>query len=292
MSTLRPRGFVVLVCAAAAGCDGGGTSGSALPPGAVPPASTATPQARVLPGRMVGLASIGAATRAVSGLLTSDGVLRLHVSGPTQRDFDSPGSVQFVGAIELGHNSASGTGVMIGQGCSVPGRFCGKAAPSEITLTVTAADPLRPTGVLLAAVDGGEEVWTLDLGYWGGTASFDGGWPIQTMQGLYELAHDPAAVMTVDAAGRLFFQSAASGCIGNGVIEQRRDGARNLYDVALTVAGCSAEHASSNADYTGIATVEAHAPWDYFGFGFRMWLSTPPDAGAPAALTLWLPPVG
>jgi hypothetical protein len=247
---------------------------------------------RVSVGHLIGLASTGTGARSVSGLLMSDGALRLHVSGPTHREFQSPGSVQFVGTIELGGSTASGSGVVIGQGCATPGRFCGKAVPSEITLTAPATSFLRPTGELRIAVDGDEEVWTLDLGYWGPAGSFGGGSPIFTMQGSYALAHDPTAIVTVDAAGRLFFQSASSGCIGNGVIELHGDLAINLYDVTLTVAGCNEEHAGSNADYTGIATVEAAVPWDYFGFGFKMWLSTPPDAALPAALTLWLPPTG
>jgi len=87
----------------------------------------------------------------------------------------------------------------------------------------------------------------------------------------------------------LFFQSASSGCTGNGQLRPHLDGAVNVYDVSLTVSGCNAPYVHLNGAFEGLATTSPGSKWDYDDF-LRMWLSqqNPDVSGAsPPVLTTW-----
>ena len=84
----------------------------------------------------------------------------------------------------------------------------------------------------------------------------------------------------------MFFQSAETGCTGNGTIVHH-ESAEDLYDVTLTIAGCNNPFAYLNADFEGLSTPGSMTPWDYDGSVHRMWLSTRAGSAFPAAVTLW-----
>jgi hypothetical protein len=284
------------VLAALAGCDGGGRP--AQRPVQQPPVNVQPIQpVHVQPGRIVGLATTPTGKHELTGLLTVDGTLRMSVYGSAAMSFDLDGSVQFVGNVQLGAPDASGSGVVIGQACSAAAanRFCNAATPSAIRLTALDGIDNAVAGELRIAVAAGDEVWPLEIGYWGGRPHLDPASSLQTLQGTYEelvaeFADGGGVLITVDSVGRLFFQSPITGCIGNGTLSVDGDAAANLYDVALTIAGCAAPYVALNNEFTGLSTFEPTAPWDYGLNVHKMWLSTSATAASPAALMLWAGP--
>jgi hypothetical protein len=61
----------------------------------------------------------------------------------------------------------------------------------------------------------------------------------------------------------LFFQSAHSGCIGNGTLAPHLDGEFAIFDVTLTIASCNAPYNYLNGEFEGLATTNASSIWDY-----------------------------
>ena len=91
--------------------------------------------------------------------------------------------------------------------------------------------------------------------------------------------------MSIDLAGKLSFQSAHSGCIGNGTLAPHLDGKFNVYDVALTIENCNATYAYLNGAFEGLATTTPSTAWDYDAL-LRAWVSKRDGAPSPAAVTL------
>ena len=254
----------------------------------------------VPPGRMVGSVTIDEVVWGLSGLLTPDGDFRLNIE---ERSAGSPvlgsGLGQLVGRFT---SSTVGTGVLIGEGCALPsaGRFCRRGTPVHIELGATSSGTTDlfgrqvgagGSGVIRVETESGEEVWPLDLGYSGSVAGFDYPSTLAELAGLYELhqaefAYDSRVIMSVDSEGRLFFQSVATGCIGNGVISTHLKTV-NLYDVKLKLEACSGSFAYLNADYEGLSTLESLTPWGYDYSVLSMWVSTVTGATTPTAITFW-----
>ena len=288
------------VLAAVAGCDGGRPAPRPVQQPAVnvqPVQPLPAQPVSVQPGRVVGLATTPTGKHELTGLLTVDGTLRMSVYGSAAASFDLGGSVQFVGNVQLGAREVSGSGVVIGQACSAAAanRFCNVATPSAIKLTALDAIDSAVAGELRIASAAGDEVWPLEIGYWGGRPHLDAGSSLQTLQGTYEelvaeFAEGGGVLITVDSGGRIFFQSPITSCIGNGTLSVDGDAAANLYDVALTIAGCAAPYAALNNEFTGLSTFEPTTPWDYGLNIHKMWLSTSAAAASPAALMLWAGP--
>jgi len=270
--------------------------------GCVPGADTVPPRSGALwQGRFIGTVKIGAAQYFGDAIFTTDGAVRLYVGGA----YDPTGvvqvtrpdsSAQFVGTLKGSGGNASGTGIVVGQGCavSVPGRFCGAAAQASMAIGVryTGVDFGQIQGELHVTTESGDETWSLDLrdlnNYYVLPAR------LESLAGPYleklaEFAGDGDTVLSLDGAGRLFFQSPSSGCVGNGTLTPHLDGTVNVYDVTLDVEGCQAPRAYLNGVFGGLATTTPSTVWDYDSL-LRMWLARTDGTSSPAALTLLADP--
>ncbi|MEO8465410.1 MAG: hypothetical protein ABI640_08705 [Gammaproteobacteria bacterium] len=232
---------------------------------------------------------------AALGLITADGAVRIDIGGPDAAAHDPTGSVQFIGSLDTASDRTHASGVLIGQACAgpTPGRFCGTATPARITLPTV----LFPgTAGIQVATSGGGETWALDLywfndRYWTPAHLRSPGESYDVL--LAEFAADNNVVMSVDDAGRLFFQSPSTGCTGNGTFMPHLDGQFNAYDVSLVIDSCNSAHAYLNGGFEGLATTNVLQPWDYGrDDAWLVWLSRPAAAGVSVALTLLATPVG
>lgn len=213
--------------------------------------------------------TIGSTSLFGDALLTVDGSLRLYVGGPYEStgalQLDKPdGSAQFVGEVSAQGRQVSGSGMVIGQRCASPAsdRFCDEPAPAEVRLTV-ASDEAR--GEIEVTTRKGVETWTLNLRAWSNyyalparREDISG----QFQEDLAEFAQDGDTILSIDDAGQLFFQSAGSGCTGNGIASPHLDGNVNVYEVALTIASCDAPYTHLNGEFGGLVNDNA---WQLLG---------------------------
>jgi hypothetical protein len=220
-------------------------------------------------------------------LITVDRDVRMHVAGPfddgtvfsgggfpVAADFAE--SVLFVGNLETIGDESLGQGFVLGQACapSNPGRFCDVPVPASISVEGRA--PLPDSGGLYGTIVGeirvttsaAEETWRLDLSLRVGGNHFFGydpyrqeayGGPTgQFREMLAGFAQADDTIVTIDVAGRLFFQSPASGCVGNGTLARRPPHYvfdDYVFDVNLLIANCNASYASLNGVFEGLATI-------------------------------------
>ena len=292
-----------LLTALMAGCGGGGpamsgpTSSSGAPGAGVAGAPGGVAVAPWV-GHFVGTVTIGGSTLFGDALLATDGGLRLYVGGPYS---DSgalqiarpENSEQLIGTLTSNGSQASGNGVVIGQQCagSVPSHYCGQAAPASFEFTGSAATghSSRIAGQIQVVTSAGAEAWSVDLAQWPVDALATP--PIgQYKELLAEFASPGDVVINVDAAGALFFQSAHSGCVGNGAFDMQRDDSGGGLALTLTIESCSDAFAYLNGVYDGLASGTPSSVWDY-DLLLRVWLSRRTGSGAPAALTLLAEPL-
>jgi hypothetical protein len=233
-------------------------------------------------------------------LVTTDGAVRIYAGGPYDpgpfNPFGPEGSALVIGEVEVEGEQALGSVVIIGQRCVSPdtSRFCGETARGEIR--ITGATPPSLAGEIKVETRGGEETWLLDLqrasdSYLEPATALlvEGMWQEQ----FAEFAAGHHVIMSVDAEGDLFFQSADSGCIGNGAFAPHLDGAFNVYDVTLTIESCDPTFAHLNGEFAGLATPTTVPFWDEYGDSpdwLRIWLATADAPQSRAALTMWLSP--
>ena len=295
---------LLLITQSMAGCGGdGGGEGSAPPsagPPPVPPPSAGPPPVPPVPppiadgwhGRFVGTVKIGDTEYFGDALLTVDGAIRLYVGSPyvadgTVQQTRPAGSAQFVGSFHLIEGRAYGNGLIIGQGCAGTEafRFCAGTASGAMSLAVASGNLQGEI-----QIPGWEdiEIWVLELAPWDhyyvlpAAHEYVAG---QYREELAEFALDGDTVMNIDRAGQLFFQSAHSGCTGNGTLAPHLDGVFNVYDVALTIRNCNAPYAYLNGGFEGLATTSPGAYWDYDSF-LRVWMSKQDEERPRSALTL------
>ncbi|HKU17520.1 MAG TPA: hypothetical protein VJQ52_24210 [Steroidobacteraceae bacterium] len=241
-------------------------------------------------GRFVGTATIGGEQRFADAILTVDGAIRLYVGGPANSNggmqFSKPGeAAQFVGSFtERLNNSARATGTVIGEHCgSSTSSLCSELPQAELQLAPTAS---TIEGELRFTTAAGSQTWSVELIPWAHHYVEDataGGLTGQYREEIADYASAGDTVVNIDSAGRLFFQSATSGCTGNGTLQPHLDGAYNVYDVAMIIDSCKASRSALNGAFTGLATTSSSSYWDYDVL-LRMWLSKA-DALEPAALT-------
>jgi hypothetical protein len=281
-----------------AGCGG---SGSEPQPAAQAPPPVAGPAPAIDPwtGRFIGTVTIGGEAHFADALLTQDGEVRMHLSvtglwsgalGSTR----NPGAVQFAGQFTVQQDTIAGGGQVLGEGCVDPGngRFCDAPGSGEISLRF---NPNRRTsdleGELRVATTAGVEIWPVVLEPW--HLYYD----MPTKQGdlrgawtelMAEFVADGEAIISVDNLGNLFFQSAETGCTGNGSVAPHLDGRFTVHDLALTVASCGGVYAYLNGEYQGLATL---SPTNYWGYdaALRAWLTKESGSASPAAMTMWAP---
>ena len=304
------RGLIVVVVLASTGCDGrsrytgdGPTATPWASPPPSPPALSTDGWHGHLSGHVDGLGD-------ADGLLTSDGLMRLRLADNGPPDHDVPEN-QLVAHLDfdIDENRAFGTGVIIGQLCATPSRsvFCDEPGHAEISLTATTGNSAQRdfevTGELRVTTSRGDETWPLTLGYTEGSwktgpsegrgYGYDGPASLDSTAGVFREDHAEFGdvddtVINIDRAGRLFFQSPNSGCVGNGALAPHLDGRYNVYDVELTIENCGATHAHLNGKFEGLAS---HDSYDYMSIWLIMWLSTTDDAPSRAALNLWGAPI-
>jgi hypothetical protein len=262
--------------------------------------------AQRLDGRYIGTVTIGDQQLFGDALITVDGAVRLYVggsyidSGVLQTMRPAAGSALFVGHLETATAAGgSATGLVIGQGCTDPQvvRFCSEAANGEMTFTI---NPVRGwavdvvlKGALHVATSAGEETWVLDqLGRWSNYYLASAS-PInmagQYREELAEFATNDDTVINIGGS-QLQFQSAHSGCTGNGTIVPHLDGAFDVWDVVLDIGNCSATYARFNGRFEGLASSTPGDVWDYDTL-LRMWLSKPKGTEPQVALTMLSPPL-
>ena len=240
-------------------------------------------------GRYVGTVTIPGEGQEPARFLPDDGGRRHFVGGHSnnggQLEVSRPeSSAQLVANLQRQGNDASGSGIVIGQGCAAaePIRFCNDTASGEISVMV---DQQIFQGEIEVSTSTGDETWLVDLGAWdnyyvlSAEPRYVAG---QYQEQLAEFNEEANMIITIDADGRLFFQSAPSSCTGNGTLTRHLDGRFNVYDVELTLESCAGGYAYLNGVFEGFATTTPSNYWNYDS-ALRVWLSKPDGA---AALTL------
>jgi hypothetical protein len=315
MNTQRVHILILLIslplCACGglllAGC-GGGSDQSAVPasttPSApAPPPVVAAESGDAWLGHYVGSVTIAGVSYFADAMLTADGLIRLYLGGPYANDGAIPqtvpaSSAQLVGTLQGQTNQISGDGLVFGQQCeaSDPIQFCAEIGHANISVAYSTDTGSFPaiSGNIFVATSSGTETWSLNMGLYG--PNYIGLWTPEDIAGTYteelaDFALSGDTLITIDDKGVLSFQSASSGCTGNGEVKPHLNGAQNIFDVTLTISGCNTQYSYLNGTYDGLATTTTSSEWDYDS-NLRMWLSQPDQdvSGAPPpALTTWAP---
>jgi len=307
-----PAGCCLFGIILLAGCGDNARVNSVSDAGPPPPASSLpppVPAALTIDGHYRGVADNGDGSFRyyTEFLLTEDGQVRLQVNGPGDTSsigsgigvpanmFRSPESMQFVGNVSIDGAEAFGSGVVIDENCAgtETGRFCGTVVPASLRLTGKRAEWYTALlGELTLNVGGNEETWQLDLAEWsfyyeGASVAPDGTSrpPAGTyIEAFARFTWDGDVAIAIDETGRLFFQSAESGCVGNGALVPHADGHRYVFDVRLVIDNCNAVYAAYNREYTGLSTNTQDGAWSYDDW-LIMFLSAVDDSGAPVGVT-------
>jgi len=287
-----------LLCACGGGGGGGSqqsaqTTSSGSSQASAPPAAT-----QAWPGHYVGTVTIAGVTYFGDAVFTQDGAVRLYVGGSYTNDgllqeIRPESSEQFVGTADMSAGQLSGSGLIIGQECAInaANRFCGQPATAEISATVESnasqgGSSADLQGEIQVGTSSGTEVWPLNLTLWPdpllATSAAAAG---QYNELLAEFASAGDVTVNIDSSGKLFFQSANSGCVGNGALVPHLDGADDTYDVTLLMENCNGAYAYLNGQYDGLALPTSSSYWDYDTL-LRIWLSKPAGQTPPAALTM------
>jgi hypothetical protein len=298
--------LVALLLTAVSACgggSGGGSQPSAAPTQSAPSTSSGSSQAPApaLAGHYVGAVTIANVTYFGDAVFTAGGAVRLYVGGVDNENqalqvlqLTRPASSeQFVGTMQLHDGQWSGSGVVIGQQCAVSAAnpFCIQPSSANISAYVqsgSSSDSPAIQGNIQVATAGGMATWLLDLQQWSDqpdTAVVPG----QYTEVLAEFAASGDVIMNFDSSGRFSFQSAASGCVGNGTAVASHDGA-GAFDVTLLMENCTGPYTYLNGQYDGLALYTASSYWDYDA-NLRMWLSKPTGDTPPAALTTLAEPL-
>jgi hypothetical protein len=253
-------------------------------------------------GYFAGQMSVGSERYFVEAQLTADGAVRMLVHGPQVANAtglpvprDDATARQLIGSVVVADGTATGSGVVVSHPCSPPDAHpaCGVATPAAIELT--AGTDKKLLGEL--SVDATTQPWVLELfpadnlyGYAASLKSIEGTYVEQ----LAEFAAGTEVITTIDGNGRLFFQSPATGCVGNGSLTPHGDGAFNVYDVTLIIESCGAAFAHLAGEFEGLATPTTnHSGWECSSWsavcdGLSFWLSSFPGASPPKAMSMWL----
>jgi hypothetical protein len=280
----------------------------ARPPAPAPSPPAPQPPLPTWHGHFNGQVTTDGPIYLADALLTEDGALRMLLQGPYESDgrvlrrVGDPVSAQVVATVTVTGVTASGGGLLLGHACPPNDQrtFCHLAAPVQLSFTTGTRTGRVLEGAFSVTLDAGERAWPLVL-YYADRLYLEPA-TLESVEGSYveqfsEIAPGEQMVATVDTNGRLFFQSAVSGCVGNGALASHLGGTYNVYDASLTIESCGAEHGHLNGVFEGLATLSDSQSSFYCSFysdnceGLLFWLSTRPGAPRPAAMALWaLPP--
>jgi len=291
-------------------CGGSDSDQSAVPALTTQPASTqsASESGDAWLGHYVGSATIAGVQYFADAMTTADGLIRLYVAGPIDADYRGAGgnlpqtvpatSAQLVGTLQGPTNQISGDGLVFGQQCeaSDPIESCADIGHANISIAYSNDTDSLPAiqGNILVTNSAGTETWSLNMGLYG--PNYIGMSTATDIAGVYQeeladFALSGDTLITISDKGALSFQSASSGCTGNGQVRPHLDGVENMFDVTLTISGCNAQYSHFNGTYEGLATTTTSSEWDYDS-NLRMWLSQPDPVvtgASPPALTTWAP---
>ena len=244
-----------------------------------PPPLAAEPNADFAHGYFLGDVATSKGSFGLDALFTVDGDIRMQATG------ENPW--QFAGQLHRGDAQLVGSGYVIGQGC-LPVALQPCPSTTGALIRLTAADPWRLAGAIHVA----DDTWHFDLSSPNSGAHYSYRTPadLESVEGHYEmllvgLAATERVIMSVDRAGRVFFESAVSGCTGNGILEPYKDSRYNAFQASLVIGNCGREHARLNASFSGLATTNVQTPWDY-GDALLMWLATHDEEFSPTAFEL------
>lgn len=215
-----------------------------------------------------------------------DGTLRLHV-----QDRNGSGkSAQLVGRVQRSAGALQGTGIVIGLRCAheLTNRLCEEAATAEISGEITTIGETHGlAGEIRVHGDEGEEVWRFSHMQ---HSLFLNRLAAGELQADYvelaaEFAGEGDTIVSVDAAGRIFFQSAGSGCVGNGKLSELAVATFNLFEATIRVESCNPSYAHLNGEFMGLAGPVADG-WDYGHYLLLMMLSSTDPAAPPVAIAM------
>lgn len=135
--------------------------------------------------------------------------------------------------------------------------FCGQPCAAEISATVqldtdgTGGAVIR--GNIQVVTASGTESWVLNLQLWPdptpGTSILSG----QFQETLAEFASGGEVIVSFDSSGGFSFQSATTGCVGNGTSVASPDGTSGTLDVTLSMENCTGTYAYLTGMYDGLA---------------------------------------
>jgi hypothetical protein len=149
-------------------------------------------------------------------------------------------------------------------------------------------------GQMSVTTSGGTETWSLNVGPWSNyytQPATQGELTGHYQEELAEFSINGDAIISIAADGSLSFQSAGSGCTGNGQTRPHLNGAVSVYDVSLSLSGCQSPYDYLNGTFSGLATVSPSDYWNYDDL-LRMWLSQDANVSGssqPALTLLGLP---
>jgi len=257
---------------------------AATPQPTTPPLAS-PPSGALQHGYFAGTVAIEGNPRYAEALLAANGAIRIYVGGSSGKTFDPDGSVLIIAQLESDGDQTLGTGTAMGQHCALfPGPFCAAPAPVELQITDTTQGYLYSDVRVLTA--SGIEAWALASSW--PTSTYLEPATIQFAAGQYEetlaeFGQQERVTINVDDDGTIFFQSATTGCVGNGELAPHQDGEFNVYDATLTIENCTGAYAYLNSELEGIAnrSIGICSSW------LVIWLASPDDQLSPVAVTMW-----
>lgn len=277
-----------------AACGGSGNSPAPPPDVAVPPSPPPTAVGG-FHGRFFGEITVDGQIRIADALMTEDGLVRIYIGGPgPSSGLVQPtrpvGALQYIGDFAFQDAELSSQGQIQGEDCAGDGSapFCDELA-TAILILANSAGSTTWAGELRVETEAGVASWAIKLDSWMNYYLLPA--QFSHIEGTYteslaEFVGDGAAVLSIDATGQLFFQSAQSGCVGNGSLRPHLDGHFNVYDVTIDIASCIAPYDHLNGGFSGLATTSPTDFWAY-DLALRTWLSKAAASPTPAAVTTW-----
>ncbi len=260
----------------------------------MPSPTVSTPPAAAEPSvGYVGYFSGHVASHYAEALVTEDKQVRIWISSAPQcasRPDATTNPVQFVGTLDVYFNGAAAIGNLVdeGDGSIWDGAdICASGVPAELILEKIGNKSIE--GLLRIPSIAGSLDFALGMSWPTDTYVTQPG-SIANASGFYvealaTFAASDDTVVIVDDDGRIFFQSAGSGCVGNGELIAHGDGSYSVYDVELRISDCGGNFAHLNRSFAGLGT-RTVGIWDWGD-----WLVLMLDAQEPGlprvALTMW-----
>jgi hypothetical protein len=246
-------------------------------------------------GRYVGWVVHGQEHLFADALLTRDGNIRIHIGGSYSVGTTAIAdrwdqAAQFVGRVFVRDGVIGASGRLLGENCAVasPIRFCKVPARAKLKFAFdedTSSDRLIAS--MTVTTGSHLETWRVVLDSW--PVYYRVPVSLRWLRGLYsestaEFSHYGETILDIDAAGRMYFQSPETRCVGNGSMAPRVKS--GIVDVNLRIENCEGRFAYLNGRYDGFSTFSQSDYWAYDAI-LRTWLAKPAGSTRPAAITMW-----